>query len=358
MTIGISAFTPSYAGFTPRPMGGTAVAPSPAAQAGDSTRIGDLAQALTGRAAALFDHMDAKTRSTLETMVRSGQVTAKDVVIGLDEMAKQAEFSRFIAENPLTDAERVRSAELEAMRSELPFGQASLNSNPRPQSVAREMDSLQQAYGAGRISKEELDKGLETVRAQMQEEIDTRLKPQMERLNTYGAAASEQMNNVLSRKVSEYKAGLADRSSNGVAEEISTEEGRAAADKLYSLGLLSAGPKAVRQAAEAYARQADVAGLGPAGKPAPANMAGAPPPAIDTAPGPSSMTPPNAATAVSTTTSTQPAIPDWAASLLSPKQQAGIELLRQATESDKADKPNEDKAFWAAKYLLSGSDTN
>lgn len=347
MTVAINAYTASYTGFAPRPTSGsTSAAPVAAAQGGDNTKVSDLAQALTGKAAALFNHMDAKIRSTLETMVRSGQVTAKDVVLGLDEMAKQAEFTRFIKENPLTEAERARGAELQAMRDGLPFGKGAA-AYPVRQSTTEQMDNLKRSYEAGQISQEELDEGLNDVRKQLHDEIETNLKPQMERLNTYGAAAADQMNSVLGRKVSEYKTALAGRSTAGTVEEISTEGGRKALDKLYSHGLLGVGPKAARDAADAYARQADVAGLGP--------VAGTTPPASPAAATMAAAVPPGPTPA---TGGADAGPPDWTAALLSPKQQAGLELLRQAAENDKADKPGEAKGFWAAKYLLSGLTKN
>lgn len=92
----------------------------PVRAAGDTVEISELAQALTGKAAELFNNFDDKTRSTLESMVKSRVMTAKEMTSALHAVATQSLFSRFVDESAPTAQQReisARTRELEELRS-------------------------------------------------------------------------------------------------------------------------------------------------------------------------------------------------------------------------------------------------
>lgn len=91
----------------------------PVKDAGDTVEISELAQALTGKAAELFNNFDDKTRSTLESIVKSRVMTAKEMTSALHAVATQSLFGRFIDEAAPTTQQReisARNRQLEQLR--------------------------------------------------------------------------------------------------------------------------------------------------------------------------------------------------------------------------------------------------
>ncbi len=78
---------------------------APSAQGADSVDVSPLAKALTGSAAKVFEKLDGKARDMLEGYVKSGVLTADDVVKGLRGIAKQAVKIRYFDEAPSTKEE-------------------------------------------------------------------------------------------------------------------------------------------------------------------------------------------------------------------------------------------------------------
>lgn len=69
-----------------------------AGPAGDSVEVSELAKALTGKAAELFNALDPKVREQLDGLVKGKQISAKDVVLALQAEATAALFNRYTAE--------------------------------------------------------------------------------------------------------------------------------------------------------------------------------------------------------------------------------------------------------------------
>ncbi|HEY0837083.1 MAG TPA: hypothetical protein VGE72_24445 [Azospirillum sp.] len=66
----------------------------------DTVSVSTLGEALTGRAAEAFEHLDPKARGHLEKLVNTGAASADDVVRGLRALASTALFNRYATERP------------------------------------------------------------------------------------------------------------------------------------------------------------------------------------------------------------------------------------------------------------------
>ncbi|MBY6261976.1 hypothetical protein EI613_08555 [Azospirillum sp. 412522] len=82
----------------------TAFSP-PSAEAGDNIDVSPLGKALTGAAAKVFEKLDGKARGMLEDYVKTGVLSANDVVKGLRGIAKEAVQNRYLSEAPRTQEE-------------------------------------------------------------------------------------------------------------------------------------------------------------------------------------------------------------------------------------------------------------
>lgn len=78
---------------------------APSAQGADSVDVSPLGKALTGTAAKVFEKLDGKARDMLEGYVKSGVLTADDVVRGLRGIAKDAVNTRYLDEAQSTQEE-------------------------------------------------------------------------------------------------------------------------------------------------------------------------------------------------------------------------------------------------------------
>lgn len=289
--------------------------PAKAANAADTLNVGKLAQALTGKAADLFNQMDNKARGTLEALVNSGGLSAKDAVAGLAYLADSAEFQRYMEESPLTGAEAGRAAELEQLRAALPSASGDTSYGNVREAVAKQKDALRAAFDAGQISEEEMQRDWRAASMTMQKATEQHLTDMQQPLQAYTDKLSLQIDTVLSRKMGEYRPA----STPGGTPEATDAAGAKAAEKPEAAGFSL---PLYRDALRAYARQADVPGLGPK------------------------------APAIADGTGNTPAQADIAGSLAAtPKEQAGLDLLRKA--AGKGSSANDGQGFWAAKYLLS-----
>lgn len=295
--------------------------PARAANAPDSLNVGKLAQALTGKAADLFNQMDNKARGALETLVNSGNLSAKDAVAGLAYLADSAEFQRYMEESPLTEAEAGRAAELEQLRAALPSPSGNTGYGDVREAVAKQKDALRAAFDAGQISEEEMQREWRAASMTMQKATEQHLAGVQQSLQTYTDKLTLQIDTVLSRKMGEYKAAEATSPAAG-ATEATEAAGAKAVEKLEAAGFSL---PLYRDALRTYAQQADVPGLG------------------------------RKAPAVANGTVSAPAQADITGNLAAtPTEQAGLDLLRKAAgQGAGADGANDGQGFWAAKYLLS-----
>lgn len=120
----------------------------------DSVSVSKLGRALTGMAAEVFSYLDDKTRSTLESIVEQGTLSADEVVDGLKAYGKDALFSRYLQERTPTAAE-VESQKKQA--DDMASLQAYMNGlgSVRKEQTDRRT-AAQAQYDAGAISWEEM----------------------------------------------------------------------------------------------------------------------------------------------------------------------------------------------------------
>lgn len=178
---------------------------------GDTVAVSKLGQALTGRAADAFQSLNPKARQMLEDFVNAGMASAEDVVQALKFHAAEATFDRYLAEAPkdkedFMDPEIV--AKIESIRKRSHSGQI----------------TTEDCYEQGMLSKLE----------------------------------GEHISKVLSKRMKEFSAfdlGPDDPGGN----RITTDEGRAAAEKLGDLGF---DPSVFRGDFRQYAKTVDLPGIG------------------------------------------------------------------------------------------------
>lgn len=147
----------------------------------DSVSVSKLGQALSGMAADVFSHLDDKTRSTLETIVEQGVLSADEVVDGLKAYGKDALFNRYLGE-------RTPTAEERASQQKQADDWAALQSYERQHHAVRKeqtdrMTAAQAQYNAGSITWDEMSTAWHDATAAAQEKIAT-FKDQRPERNT------------------------------------------------------------------------------------------------------------------------------------------------------------------------------
>ena len=252
-----------------------------------------LGEALSGRAAKAFQHLDAKARGMLDGLVNSGVMKAEDVVRGLDALAAAAE-KRHTMESA-------------------PGGNASFTGAGQGEKDALSaMSSLDEAFRKGQVSQEEYGRKLRE---------NTKALDAARQAQDVGDSASGISDPVL--------AGINDRLQQFAKERLKAQsamapEDRAALDKLSQFGFDSSVYK------DAFARYA----------------AGAEQPVGDSAAAPSAQAPASPAPAteapVAAKASAGPAIASPAiASQADPSNsQAAISMLQSALNAGSKEAPN------------------
>lgn len=136
---------------------------------GDSVSVSPLGDALTGIASDVFSALDPKARQALEGIVKSGRMSADEVVLGLQSMATKAVFGRYTAERPQDEEDKQRQAQsdahTEAMRN---FSSVMGAAHDK---LTKGMDAAQAAHERGDISLEEMQAQIRPLTEQMQAEI-------------------------------------------------------------------------------------------------------------------------------------------------------------------------------------------
>jgi hypothetical protein len=106
-------FTPARSGVGTAPSASKVAVGVPA----DKVELSGLAQALTGRAAEFFAHMDDKERGKLESLVKSGQVSVDDAVKGLEFWADEVTFMKAMTLVPSTVEEQEQARQRDSARA-------------------------------------------------------------------------------------------------------------------------------------------------------------------------------------------------------------------------------------------------
>jgi len=81
----------------------------------DSVDVSSLSKAMTDRAAEFFSHMDEKQRGALETLVKSGRISAEEAVKGLQYWADETSFFKSMGKVPPTQEEIENRAASQAL---------------------------------------------------------------------------------------------------------------------------------------------------------------------------------------------------------------------------------------------------
>lgn len=136
---------------------------------GDSVSVSPLGDALSGIASDVFNALDPKARQSLESIVKSGRMTADEVVLGLQSMATKAVFSRYAAERPKDEDDKRRLAASEA-HSEAIRSLGGALTSARVE-FDKGMTVLQTAQERGEISMEEMQIQLQPLTEKMKAEV-------------------------------------------------------------------------------------------------------------------------------------------------------------------------------------------
>lgn len=226
--------------------GGSAPAAELAKSAGkpdDSLSVGKLGQALSGRAAEAFRHLDAKSRGMLEGLVNSGAIGAEDVVRGLRYHADKAAFDRYMQETPdAVGGERAAPGSSPPKPGFSGLEQAS-------KELAEKRKSAHADYESGVISYEALQERLKEAVGALGEGGGDKAGGAEDTMRTFANTLGAN----LQQKRQDYMAAK--------GGEVYAEEDLAAAMKLGELGFHR---MTFRDAFMRYAAEADVPGLGPA----------------------------------------------------------------------------------------------
>ena len=136
---------------------------------GDSVSVSPLGDALTGIASDVFNALDPKARQTLEGIVKSGRMSADEVVLGLQSMATKAVFNRYTAERPKDEDDKQRLAQSEAHSQAMRDFSSVMGA--AHDKFTKGMAAVQAAQERGEISMDEMQAQLRPLTEQMQAEI-------------------------------------------------------------------------------------------------------------------------------------------------------------------------------------------
>lgn len=208
---------------------------------GDSVAISKLAQALTGRAAEFFSHMDEKERGKLEELVKSGRVSVDDAVKGLQFWADETSFMKAMAKVPATQEEKDALSREEQRRAA--FGAWGDAAGDTLREVERITQEYAEAQEKGTGNLQEISTRLEAAQKAHGEVIS-----EMRSLHDRGGEARANVTLAFSRRfqiVAEAKAAAG----HPDGAVMANPGDKAAADKLSEAGL---GQGQLRNALRSY----------------------------------------------------------------------------------------------------------
>ncbi len=273
----------------------------------DGVSVGKLAQALKGPASGAFQHLDPKARGMLEGLVNSGKISAEDAVRGLNHLAKNAVFDRYMNETS-NSAEGTRTGQPMAGTSK------KLGEGARAgERALASMSSLDQSYRQGDVSDADY---ASQVRAAGKEFESTMLSngDSGDALAEFGKSMASSFAKKIEGFENEYGA------ENVPNNDPSTSGDLKALKKLESLGF---GASMYREAMTRYAT-----GANPQNFDAPSTAASNPASTVETAPTPTDA-PPQATTQAAANTATP--TPVAAKSTTDPgNAQAALSMLQSA----------------------------
>lgn len=136
---------------------------------GDSVSVSPLGDALTGIASDVFSALDPKARQALEGIVKSGRMSADEVVLGLQSMATKAVFNRYTAERPKDEEDKQWQAQSDAHTAAMRNFSSVMGA--AHDKLTKGMDAAQAAHERGDISLEEMQAQIRPLTEQMQAEI-------------------------------------------------------------------------------------------------------------------------------------------------------------------------------------------
>ena len=238
-----------------KPVSSAPVASGSAKTAGqtvDNLSMSKLGQALTGKTAEIFKHLDPKARSMLDEFVSSGKASTDDVARGLQQLAEYATFNRYVEETPNTAAEDQAFKNAYAKHPDPKEAYKVINQ------VAQGRKAAHDAYGSGEISHDQLRDQLREATSAFAASDAFKDSGEPGFTELFGDAAAA----VLKRKEGEF---LTQQRASGesTGDGIGSEEGYNAMMKLGELGF---DQTVFKDAFVKYAQAADVPGLGPKAK--------------------------------------------------------------------------------------------
>ncbi|KAA0688369.1 hypothetical protein [Azospirillum brasilense] len=211
-----------------------------------------LGQALTGKTAEIFKHLDPKARTMLDEFVSSGKASTDDVARGLQQLAEYATFNRYVEETPNTSAENQAFQNAYAKHPDPKEAYKVIGQ------VAEGRKAAHNAYANGEISHDQLRDQLKEATSAFAASDAFKDTGEPGFTELFGNAAAA----VLKRKEGEF---LTQQQASGdsTSEGIGSEEGYNAMMKLGELGF---NQTVFKDAFVKYAQAADVPGLGPKAK--------------------------------------------------------------------------------------------
>lgn len=195
----------------------------------DSVGISKLAQAMTGPASSFLTHMDDKERGQLDELVRSGRVSAEDVVKGLAHWADELTFMKAMSFVPATEEEISQSKQQAAGRAAFEEGMRGLSD------AAREQEALTEEYSQA------LETGtgdLQDISRRM-EEASVRYREASSNARALDAAGGDRALQFQERFARRFQVVAQAKAASGHPDGavMSTAENKAAADRLSQAGL-------------------------------------------------------------------------------------------------------------------------
>ncbi|MBP2295435.1 hypothetical protein [Azospirillum rugosum] len=227
----------------------------------DSVEVSGLAKSLTGVAGKVFASLGSKARAMLDGFVKSGQMTEKEVSLGLRSLATDAVKSRFMRERPQDEEDKAWAAKgaaadkaLHHKMERMEKAMQALGAERDAAHAAFEQDKDQEAFQARMVGPyEQFSK--ETADINREEEETAGGNP-LEVLGTV-------MSHFLKKGTEQFQAldftGLEEGDEDFGLLPKNDVKGKAAADKMMDLGFI---PKLYRNGLADYAADVDIPGVG------------------------------------------------------------------------------------------------
>lgn len=228
---------------------------APSAEAGDSVEVSPLGKALTGVAAKVFEKLDGKARGMLEDAVKTGSLTADDVVKGLRGIAKEAVQARYLSEAPRT-------------QEEMEYGEKMRSISERKLKFSAEQTDIRNSFSKQmeQVEAENYEDGFSiSKKVGLAKEMSSKLEDHKKNfIETYGSLDEKVMKdgeeidgNFMARRLSN-NLKHSDIFSGEEDSAVFSKADSQAVEKLFNAGFR---PAAYRNAAKAFADETDLDGI-------------------------------------------------------------------------------------------------